>query len=112
MDHQAGGETLGTGNNLQSGRESSNPIDPVRSLGHRSEGRRRMIIRDAEKASIREERAYAKLRKTEEGTPAYYRALHGFILLIFQDSSPPITLPHGVIVKRELAADKSSGLEP
>jgi hypothetical protein len=51
-----------------------------------------MVAAETEQAAACREVAYGKFMKTTEGTPEYYQALEGFILLLFPDCNPPPTV--------------------
>jgi hypothetical protein len=72
--------------------QCQNLVELVSCEEHRDEGRRRIVAAEMEQAAAFQEAAYAECMKTTEGTPEYYQALEGFILLLFPDCNPPTTV--------------------
>jgi hypothetical protein len=66
-------------------------VELVSCLEHRDEDRRSIVAAEIKQAAAGQEAAYAELVKATEGTPEYYQALEGLLLLLFPDCKPPIT---------------------
>ncbi len=58
---------------------------------HRDEERRSNVADEMKQSAAFQEAAYAGLVKATEGTPEYYQALEGFLLLLFPAWEPPVT---------------------
>ena len=69
-----------------------NPVKLVSSGEHSGEERRSIVAAKMEQSTACQEAAYAEFMRRMEGTPEYYQALEGFILLLFPDCNPPTTV--------------------
>jgi len=69
-----------------------NPVEFVSCEKDGDEERPTMVAAETEQAPADVAVAYGEFIKTTEGTPEYYQALEGFILLLFPDCRPPATV--------------------
>lgn len=65
--------------------QRQNPVELVSHEKHEDEERPPMMTAETAQADVFREVAYAKFKKTMEGTPEHDQALEGFILLLFPD---------------------------